>query len=408
MKIMLVGTSPFEKQASGAQVYLMELAKELSKKHKISVFCGTIEEQEQAFTDIEENNIIFRIADCTRKKFSEQSFSDFFDKHKPDIVHIVTLMRFPNSFFEKILEKTENCLVELIDYLFLCPKGTFFDYKMQLCRSPGIKCIACLVAGGENTATAIGKAILKAPFFLQGKNRNIELLNRCSMLKANSAHTKKVFGDFGIKKGKIVVHKKGIIPQKQIKPKKLHKGKEIVFGFVGTLYPMKGPHILVQAFNEMPENCRLLVYGYGNQEYEKRLREGAKHPGISFRGAYKIESISRILQGIDVTVIPSVWEEPFGVAATNSLSLGVPVIASNTGGLKEIIQEGKNGYLFERNNPKCLLEKMLAIAENPAILKKLDKKSFSQKSIEEFAKETEQYYKKILDNSKSKITTALS
>ena len=56
----------------------------------------------------------------------------------------------------------------------------------------------------------------------------------------------------------------------------------------------------------------------------------------------------------DICVVPSIWEEPFGLVAVEAMAAGRPVVASRVGGLKEIVQDGETGFLFERGNAQEL------------------------------------------------------
>ena len=68
---------------------------------------------------------------------------------------------------------------------------------------------------------------------------------------------------------------------------------------------------------------------------------------------------------VDVTVVPSIWEEALGMVVMESFYFGVPVIGSRIGGIPEMIEEGVNGVLFEPGNQlelkNCLVEFMNTI-----------------------------------------------
>jgi len=56
--------------------------------------------------------------------------------------------------------------------------------------------------------------------------------------------------------------------------------------------------------------------------------------------------------------VPSLWHEAFGRAIIEAYAHGVPVIGSNRGGITELVEEGRTGFLFEPDQPKDLMEKM--------------------------------------------------
>lgn len=67
---------------------------------------------------------------------------------------------------------------------------------------------------------------------------------------------------------------------------------------------------------------------------------------------------------VDFTVVPSVWYENLPGVVYESLSYGIPVIASNIGGIPEMVEDGKNGLLFEPGNADELLQKLVQVSDN--------------------------------------------
>ena len=76
-----------------------------------------------------------------------------------------------------------------------------------------------------------------------------------------------------------------------------------------------------------------------------------------------------------VIVIPSVWNEPFGLVAAEAMSNGIAVISSNSGGLPEIIRN--NGILINNINSKKIARQLKKIISDTSLLKEFQKKSWS-------------------------------
>ena len=81
------------------------------------------------------------------------------------------------------------------------------------------------------------------------------------------------------------------------------------------------------------------------------------------------------MQESSIIVIPSIWNEPFGLVAAEAMSNGIAIISSNKGGLKEII--GKNGILINNINSKKISNELMNLISNDKLLKKVSKKSWN-------------------------------
>jgi glycosyltransferase involved in cell wall biosynthesis len=132
------------------------------------------------------------------------------------------------------------------------------------------------------------------------------------------------------------------------------------FGFVGTLAPHKGVHVLVEAFRGMESReASLDLYGSVTVQpaYVEELRRAAGGDArIRFRGSFREGEQARVLASVDALVVPSVWWENSPLVALEALAAGVPVIASAIGGLPEIVEHGRSGLLVPARDARALRE----------------------------------------------------
>jgi glycosyltransferase involved in cell wall biosynthesis len=116
------------------------------------------------------------------------------------------------------------------------------------------------------------------------------------------------------------------------------------FGFMGTLAPHKGAHVLVDAFRGLDgPDLRLTLHGALRVDpgYVSRLREASRgDPRIQFAGAFAEGCQAAILDGLDALVVPSVWWENSPLTVLEAVSAGVPVVASDIGGIPEVLPPG--------------------------------------------------------------------
>jgi glycosyltransferase involved in cell wall biosynthesis len=141
------------------------------------------------------------------------------------------------------------------------------------------------------------------------------------------------------------------------------RGAPLRFGYLGVLSPNKGLELLARAWRQSPPaDAKLLIGGSGDPGYQMQLQR--EFAGTAeWRGW--VES-RRFLDEIDFLVVPSVWNEPFGRIVVEAFAAGVPVIASATGGIPELIRVGANGFLFPRQDAAGLAAAIERAATLPA------------------------------------------
>lgn len=121
----------------------------------------------------------------------------------------------------------------------------------------------------------------------------------------------------------------------------------------------KGYAVFVEAIRiliERKRNLRAIVPSYSDM--------GSPPPGIEYTKWYTPAELPRLYNTADICVIPSVWLEPFGIAAIEAMACGVPVVASRTGGLADIITDGENGLLFAPGDAAMLAGKIALLLDN--------------------------------------------
>ncbi|HEY0866593.1 MAG TPA: glycosyltransferase family 4 protein [Fimbriimonas sp.] len=135
-----------------------------------------------------------------------------------------------------------------------------------------------------------------------------------------------------------------------------------VVGSFGRLVPEKGTRVLVDAAEACKAPMTVAVFGDGPER--KALQESA---GANVRFFGQIESVANAMSAVDVVAIPSVWEEAFPYSALEAMSLGRPIIGANVGGMPEMLEPGRNGFLFERGSFVDLAAKIDRLAADPAL-----------------------------------------
>lgn len=182
--------------------------------------------------------------------------------------------------------------------------------------------------------------------------------------------------------------------------------------YVGRVSPEKGPLDLVHAFRELlnrRQDVFLLLVGEmrtGNDrrgEYGRKIQEAcAALPGacrhvnvVNPADMHKIYLLS------DLVVVPSRFEEPFGMVAIEAMAAGVPVLAARKGGLKEFVLPGQTGFLIENTeDPVTFARQMDALLRQPDELDRIRRQARryveQHHSWDVVTRQTEARYRRLL------------
>ena len=191
-------------------------------------------------------------------------------------------------------------------------------------------------------------------------------------------------------------------PQKDLETddlkEKYNLQDDFIVGIIGRIEDAKGQKILIEALEKLKDlKIKVLIIGHTmDEEYLKNLKRYTKDLGLEekviFTGFTK--EVERHLKLCDVTVLAT-QNETFGLVVVESMINKVPVIATNNGGPLEIIDDQKDGILFDRTAGD-LAKKIKYLYENREYLEKLSQNAY-KKAVEKFLYEKQlEKLKKVL------------
>jgi glycosyltransferase involved in cell wall biosynthesis len=142
---------------------------------------------------------------------------------------------------------------------------------------------------------------------------------------------------------------------------------EPLFVYTGRLDVNKGLVLLLRAFARLRvavPSARLRIVGTGSQGplLEQLVVTLGLNGAVDFRGWVAPADVEQELSDAWAAVVPSLWAEPLGLVAAEAIVRGVPVIASASGGLGEIVEHGISGLLFPNGDEEELVRHLSAIA----------------------------------------------
>jgi len=122
--------------------------------------------------------------------------------------------------------------------------------------------------------------------------------------------------------------------------KKVRHDQPLNIGYFGQLTEVKGVHYLIDAVKKLDQKVLGKLFIHGDGPMLHQLQELAEsEPRVIFMGKLDKSQVARRMAGMDLTIVPSTWDEPFGRVVIESYQVGTPVYASKVGGMPEILMD---------------------------------------------------------------------
>lgn len=347
---------------------------------------------------------------------------------RPDVIHAMHLQGLSADVLPVFKRSGAPVVYTATDFWTICPVVDLMRHDGVMCRGPELHhCVRCVASRnpGSRMNAVVGRVpdtALKATGFLSRTpltrfshplgqvgdlreragyiREKIKLVDR---IIAYTRLTRDLLLANGIGEGKISVSTYGIDTSEIVKaPKNRSPSPTLRVGFIGTLAPHKGCDILIRAFKELPPelDVTLAIHGDPGQyvSYAEELRAlAAEDPGIGFCGPFSRAEIGRVLSEIDVLVVPSRWYENAPGVIYEAFAAGVPVLATDLGGMSEVVIHGENGLLFGLEDHRDLARQLRRVMEEPGLLEKLRGGIGPVKTVGENVDELETLYAELLE-----------
>lgn len=443
MRVLFVVHGFPPEAAGGTEIYASDLAQALWRRgHDITVLAR------EARTDQPEYRVrrdrsgeigVVRVNHTFREAASfEQTYRNatidaiaglLLDEERPDVVHIHHLTCLSTGIVGECAARGIPVVLTLNDYWLLCHRGQLLDRDLARCAGPEPgRCAACAGLSASGTPAlhlaARGLRMIEqhAPKLLADAQRR--LVSRASrrIVPGSAAgetarrfeHARDVcagaarmlapsktllerFERFGIPPSRMLVQQQGTDLRPFAGLIRQASG-QLRLGFVGSLMASKAPHVLLEAFAALPsDRVTLTVAGgvatyHGDDSYGDFVRPLLAHPGVNWIGSVAHDRIPALLASLDVLVVPSVWIENSPFVIKEAFAAGLPVVASNLGGMAELVEDGRNGLLFAAGDSADLRRVLERLLDEPRLLARLREGLPRVKSIDEDAAWTQSIY----------------
>jgi glycosyltransferase involved in cell wall biosynthesis len=380
MKILMVNARHF--YGGGDSVYCFTLATLLrSQGHKVAFFAmqdsrNLPDPNADLFVshmDFQEmhrkKNLVTGAQVLSRAIYSREArrkFRRMLGRFTPDVVHLHNIHAHITP--SVILEARQHgvpVVWTLHDYKLVCPNSHFLiDATGKICEACGqgnfLPALRNRCKKGSYSASALAALEAYGHKLMGVKRRVNRFLTPSSFLR-----------------GKIIT---GGIPAPRVTHLPLFLQDEMFNGgvedqgyllFLGKLDPIKGIYPLLEAARLAPE-VKLLLAGGVNATVAGALNNllpaNARYLGMKSR-----EEVRRLLAGARALVLPSIWYENQPLAILEAFAAGKPVIASDLGGMTELVKDGERGLLVPHGDVTALAEGMRWMSANPGKAKDMGK-----------------------------------
>ncbi len=444
MRILFAAHQFFPEHYAGTEVLTLGLAKELKVRgHEPHVFAARrsapINDIQPGETvDYEYEGIPVRRVGRPREGLSRPYALDYRNpvmaerareyvrEVKPDIIHAMHFQGLSASVIEVFKESGAPVVYTATDFWSVCPVVDLRRHDGVMCRGPELKhCIRCIAsrhpgsrikavidrtpdrvlqAAGRISETRLSETFqpLRQIEALKKRPDSIrESVNELDHIVAPTKLTRDLLVANGIKGRSMEVSHYGIdtsgirsVPRNRNVPPPLR------IGFIGTLGSHKGCDLLIKAFRKLSDlDATLTIYG-NLERFRSFVAELRRLAGgderITFAGTFQPGEIGRVLSGMDVLVVPSRWYENTPLVVYSAFAAGTPVVATDLGGLSEVVRPEENGLLFGLENEEDLARQLRRLYEEPGLLERLRNGIGHVKTVEENADELEKLYATLL------------
>lgn len=356
-------------------------------------------------------------------------FAELLKSFQPDVVHVMHAQNLSASIIEAAKHAGVRVVLSPTDFWFICPIVQLKRPDGKVCEGPGRKGVNCLTCytphlvpppaefveaftqkfpSLNSTIAALGYPAYvasKIPAAVAATTARPEFLrdvaNRSDAIAVPTKLMKRLFIKNGINPDLIHHIPFGIDTAPLEAFRKKTASNVLRIGFIGTIFEHKGVDILVSSFQRLrqPQKAVLNIYGNPNQfpDYFKKVKDIVDSDPetmkqITFAGTFPNDGFGEILQSLDVLVVPSRWYENTPLVMQSALATRTPLIATDLGGMSELIEPEKNGLLFGLNDVAGLAAQLDKLIEQPDMLTRMQANIEPQRTIAQMVDDLERLY----------------
>jgi glycosyltransferase involved in cell wall biosynthesis len=405
MRILFVTASYPPDSVGGVELHVAGLARAMAAHgHHCAVFARTgraglphLQTLTESVDGIEVTRLANSFADADRFERMykhagiDAAFARQLERVRPDVVHIHHLTCLSTGIVDRCRAAGVPVLMTLHDFWMGCPRGQRITAGLDVCPTIRLgKCLPCLrelwphlLGRGRSPDLPADERDAQDLALLEEYHASIlGTLSALDRLVTPSRFLARMYVDYGVPAERIQVVENGLPTARWAghRAPPAPVGGPLRVGFIGSVLPSKGVHLLMEAFRQLgdPSGMRLDIWGevlpfHNDRGYGERLaalRRGYES-AITLHGAYANDELPAILSRMDVLVVPSLWYEAFGLTIREAHLARVPVVVAGHGAMAEAVEHGRTGLCFEAGDKHALADALRRLADDPGLRERL-------------------------------------
>ena len=304
----------------------------------------------------------------------EERFIALLDGFSPDVVHMHNIVGLSAGLIGLSKRAGAKTVVTLHDYWGFCPRNTLLDNSGKICLDYD-GCDKC--APGIRLDGGLWIPVRMRKDYIDLQSKEVDLFISPSGYLAN------VYRNAGFPGERIAVIWNGVdVRRFESIRRKRERNRLVRFSFIGHFGAHKGIRVLCDALALLGTRYRFRVNFVGTGEElhatRRRIVDLGLRKSVKFWGMVSRNRIKRVYRETDVLVLPSVCPENHPGVITESMASHIPVIATRAGGIPELVEEGRTGFLVEPGDARQLARKMEFFISDPKSIRRFGDDAFKR------------------------------
>lgn len=440
---------------AGSEIYAHDLCQELNSRHHVTVLAAEYDlarsnghvrwrvQDGLPVVELVNNWVAGSFEETYRSPVITAQLERLLDVVQPDVLHLHSLLNL--SFDLPALAQARGIptVATLHDYTLVCPSGGQRVHRADdhLCdiieparcarcfpESPfypqiGVSNLSNMAGLGGAAKRAASVALRRAPGIARvlaqsaAQSAGVEIgpadiesrldlarraFDAIDLVVAPSRSIANGFEQLGMAGPKVRILDHGFVPLRRRGSRPSNGPLRI--GYVGTLVWHKGVHVLIDAVRALAaQEYEVQIFGdlAVSPPYSAELRTRAAGLPVRFMGEVDRDAIADAYAGLDVLVVSSLWPENSPLVIREAFMIGVPVVAARIGGMVDLVDEGRNGFLYDPRSSHDLSRVLRMLIDDRERLHALARSMPPVKSMEAHAREWEELYGSLVGTEKS-------